>query len=793
MNHIYRIVWNTAQRAFVVVAENAKGKSKSTSSRSRVGLSFILLLILSPSAFAAPSGGQVSTGSGVISQHGSTTTIDQTSANLAINWQDFSVGTGETVRFNQPNSSAIVLNRVTGQNPSEILGSLHANGQVFVLNPNGVLFGAGSQVNVGGLVASTLSLSDADLNAGKFTFVGNGTHGTVVNRSSLNAAQAGYIALLAPDVRNEGTIIATRGSVALAAGDQVSLNLNNGSLLSFNIDKGAFNALAENRHLIEADGGQVLMSASASNDLSSAVVNNSGVIQARTLQNVAGVIRLIGDLKVGSVHVSGVLDASATNGGNGGMIETSAAHFTVANDTFITTQARNGNNGMWLIDPVDFTISAAGGDMTGAALSTALGLGNVTILSTSGAGGINGNINVNDVVSWNTNKLTLNAQNNININANLNGSGTASLALEYGQAALAAGNLSNYLINGAQINLSSGNNFSTKLGSNGVPIVFNVINDLVALRAMSTGLTGNYALGSNVDAIATAVGGQGFTPVGDKTVGFSGSFAGLGHAISNLAIKMGGIGGGTGFFGVTSAGSVVRDIGLVNAIIASGASESGLLIGNSRSTVFRAYTTGSLFSINLYDGGLIGYATGGSVSQSWSSASVTTNSVMAGGLIGLILGINVDNSYSTGNVTAAGISGGFSAVSWGNITNCYSTGVVSNGGPGGSGAFIPASQNFGILTNNYFNASVNPITSAASAGTGLTSAQMQVAANFVGFDFANIWYNFGGAAAAPVLNSFITNLYVTANSATSTYTGLGYAVSSKIICKRTTLFANQQQ
>jgi filamentous hemagglutinin family protein len=377
MNRIYRLVWNASLGVMVAVAENAKGQGKSGTGRKLVAAALSLAggLFLAPFALAGPVGGVVSAGAGSIAQAGTTTTINQSSANLAINWQGFSIGANETVRFNQPSASSIALNRVVGQSPSQILGSLSANGQVFVLNPNGVLFGKGSQVNVGGLVASTLSLADADLMAGKFMFTSpaNIPAGSVVNQGTLTAAQGGYIALLAPEVRNEGVISATLGTAVLAAGNKVTLNLNSNSLVSFSLDEGALNALADNKQLIKADGGQVFMSAKAANALSTAVVNNTGVIEAHTLQNRSGKIWLISDMGVGTTNVGGTLDASAPNGGDGGFIETSAAHVKIAEGTNITTTAVAGKSGEWLIDPVDFTIGGTGGSITDGTPGTASG------------------------------------------------------------------------------------------------------------------------------------------------------------------------------------------------------------------------------------------------------------------------------------------------------------------------------------------------------------------------------------------------------------------------------------
>ncbi len=551
MNRIYRLVWNATLGVMVAVAENAKGRGKSVSGRKLIAAALALTggALMLPPAMAGPTGGQVSAGTGAIAQAGLNTTITQTSQNLAINWQNFSIAANEAVRFNQPNASAIALNRVTSQNPSVILGSLSANGNVFVLNPNGVLFGAGAQVDVGGLVASTLNLSDANLMAGKLTFSSapGQSQGSVVNQGAINIAPGGYVALLAPEVRNEGVIIANQGTALLAAGDKITLNMNNGSLVSYSIDQGAINALAENKQLIQADGGHIVMSAKAADALTTAVVNNTGVIRARTMQNVGGTIRLMGDMKTGTVNVGGTLDASAPTGGNGGFIETSAAHVKVAKGAVITTAAAMGLKGTWLIDPVDFTIAASGGDITGTELALQLGLNNIVISTSSlfpvidpvtlvqlidpitslpvfydpkggatavtidpltgalspivdpilnaaiynlpanPANATTGNIYVNDGVAWAANKLTLNADNNIYINATMSASGTASLALEYGQANVNALNTSNYYVsNGAQVNLPAGQNFSTKLGYDGATTLYTVITDIgVAADATS--------------------------------------------------------------------------------------------------------------------------------------------------------------------------------------------------------------------------------------------------------------------------------------------------------------------
>ena len=243
---------------------------------------------------AGPHGGEISAGSGSIKEAGATLTVDQSSARLAINWQSFSVGSGESVVFNQPSSQSIALNRILGQSPSTIFGNLTANGQVFLLNPNGVLFGAGSQVDVGGILASTLALSDADFMAGRYTLSSTDDGGEVRNRGTIRAHDGGYVALAAPNVTNEGTISARLGTVALGAGDQVTLNIDGDALVGFSVDKAAVAALAQNRQLIQADGGTVILSASARDALLDDVVNTDGIIEARSINSDHGVIRLRG-------------------------------------------------------------------------------------------------------------------------------------------------------------------------------------------------------------------------------------------------------------------------------------------------------------------------------------------------------------------------------------------------------------------------------------------------------------------------------------------------------------------
>jgi filamentous hemagglutinin family protein len=447
MNRIYRSIWNDQTGTFVAASENAKSAGKATASRTGAlgdaarftlkTLAVSVMLSFGASVYALPAGGVVAAGGASIASGAGSTTITQSTPSAAINWQSFGVAAGETVQFVQPNSGSVALNRVIGSDPSSILGSLSANGKVFLVNPNGILFGSGASVNVGGLVASTLAISDSNFMAGNYKFSGAGT-GAVVNQGTINAAEGGYVALLGANVSNQGVIVAKLGSVALAAGNAMTLDVAGDGLLNVTVDQGKVNALVENGGLIQADGGQVLMSTQAAGSLLQNAVNNTGVIQAQTLQNVNGTIKLLGSMQSGTVNVGGTLDASAPNGGNGGFIEASAAKVNIADNAKITTAAAQGLTGTFLIDPQDFTVgSGATDNMAGSTLSALLVTNSVTISTATGpdttvagtppvtnlntATPGNGDININEAVSWTATPspttLTLNAVRDVNLNA----------------------------------------------------------------------------------------------------------------------------------------------------------------------------------------------------------------------------------------------------------------------------------------------------------------------------------------------------------------------------------------
>lgn len=424
MNHIYRMIWSSSRGAFVAVSEVATSRSKAAGSGLVAGA-----LVLGASAAMAqglpagalPSGGQVTAGQASIQAQGNTMDIVQASQRAAINWQSFNIGSAATVNFVQPNAQAITLNRVVGNERAVIDGALNANGQVWILSAKGVLFNRGAQVNTGGLLATTMNISDEDFMAGRSTFQRNGSTGSVINLGTINAAEGGYVALLGQQVVNEGVITARLGTAVMAAGDQVSLNFNGSSLVGVTVERGVLDALVENKHAIVADGGLVVLTAKGLDEVMATVVNNTGEVRAQTIGEKEGRIYLLGTGAQDRVAVAGKLDASAPTRGNGGFVETSAARVSFAPDVQITTRSAQGQHGTWLIDPNDFTIAASGGDITGATLAANLANNNVIIESVNGGTSGNGDIFVNDDVlktAGGDTTLTLKAERSISIQQN---------------------------------------------------------------------------------------------------------------------------------------------------------------------------------------------------------------------------------------------------------------------------------------------------------------------------------------------------------------------------------------
>ncbi|WP_460836150.1 two-partner secretion domain-containing protein, partial [Massilia agri] len=281
------------------------------------------------SAQAAPTSPQVVAGQATFSQQGNVFSITNTPGAI-INWQSFNVNAGEVTRFTQQGSDSAVLNRIVGQDPSRILGALQSNGKVFLINPNGIVFGQGARVDVNGLVASTLNISDSDFLAGKKTFTAGSTAGAVRNDGAITTPGGGKVFLVAPSVENNGIITAPNGEVVLAAGRSVKLVDSNNPDLDVVVSAPQDRAI--NLGQVVSSGGRI--------GIYGALVNQRGVVNANSAvvgENGKIVLKASGDtvLEAGSV-------TSATGAGKGGEIQLLGTRVGIGGNALVDASGAQG-------------------------------------------------------------------------------------------------------------------------------------------------------------------------------------------------------------------------------------------------------------------------------------------------------------------------------------------------------------------------------------------------------------------------------------------------------------------
>ena len=540
-----------------------------------LGLAGAGLLLAGGSANANPQGGQITAGSATIGNSSpAQLDVTQSTDRAVIDWQSFNIAVGERTQFHQPAASSWTLNRVNAPNPSTIAGYLGANGSLVLVNPSGVVFTKGSQVNVNSIIATPSGISNANFMAGKMRFDQPGNpNARVENAGTITVAQKGLAALVAPSVANSGLIQAKLGKVVLAGAATYTLDFYGDGLINFDVgpkvatvpvgpDGKPVKSLVSNTGTIDAPGGTVILTADAVSGILENVIDSPGTISARTTTSPAGTVsfgdikidagdgnqaRLAGTLDVsaqavglrggtavvtggsvrltdtarinargpaggGNVRIGGgphgadttvrnaqktvidagaVIDASATdngnggnvavwsdgsttfngaiyakggpNGGNGGWVETSGHTLAIASSAVVDASAPAGSAGTWLLDPTDLTVTAASNNIndsgSGGATDTispsaspatvanttiqnALNTGNggsgsnviLTTIGSPNSGVETGAITVNAGIGWDTPRtLTLNAAGNVSINAAISGANASSvLALSAG-------------------------------------------------------------------------------------------------------------------------------------------------------------------------------------------------------------------------------------------------------------------------------------------------------------------------------------------------------------------------
>ncbi len=754
MNKTYSLIWNDAQGAWQVACERVRRRGKSSTRARVVAMVALLAGGAATSANALPTGEKIISGKGDIHRYdnGQQMSVNQHSDKLVTDWQTFNIDKGERVTFNQPSAASIALNRVVGQDGSAIYGNLDANGRVFLVNPNGILFGKNAQINVGGLVATTLDISNEDFDAGRYRFSGQ-SPSEVQNFGNLVAADGGAIALLGAKVVNKGIVQAQMGTVALGAGSDATLNFDGSKLLSVQIDQGIVNALVSNEQLLRADGGQVLMSAKTADTLLRTVVNNQGVIEARTLRNAAGRISLDGH-DAGTVNVAGVLNASATTPGNGGMVETRGADVKVALGAMVDTRATNGRVGTWRIASSDVSVKAGAnqpGTIVADTLSRNLATTDVELVAERGQ------LSVDGPVTWASgNRLTLaSRQGDVSVNGALRATGAnARLAIDAKQnvriaapIALTGANalltldygVAHSLSGGAAVTLSgAGAGFE----SNGYR--YTVVQNLQQLQAVDANLDGLYVLGN--DIAGSYYYGTAFKTIGSGA-SFAGVFDGLGNTISNLTIASsnayaGLFGRNTGTLAnlnlkslrvsaasgvgpVAIGGLVGENAGKISNVTATGMQVSagasrnnalGGMVGINSGEISRTSYSGSVTGNSMSDavGGLVGEnrldQLAGIVSDSESNATVSggaSNRASIGGLVGVNRGGEILRSTSRGttsgttsgyNLAGVNVGGLVGANLLGKIVDGSALGRVTGGSSGTAGGFV--GNNTGTITGS---------------------------------------------------------------------------------------------
>src|ERR1700722_871623 len=330
-----------------------------------------------------PQGGAVVGGSATIgTPTNNALTITQSSPNAIVNWNSFSIGAPNTVIFNQPSSTSAILNRVTGNTPSTIAGTLSANGQVYLVNPNGIAITSSGTVNVaGGFVASTLTISDADFLAGRRTFIGTGSSAAVSNAGHINVGSGGFMALLGGTVSNAGRIRVPLGRVGLGSGESITLDLSGDGFMQVAVPTAAtakkHRALVDVSGRIATVGGSIELKAATVKQAIRDVVNVSGSLSARSISGHPGAIVLNGGAG-GNVNVAGRLNVSAVRyakATKGGTIAVAGHSVTIADKASIKATSTSARGGAISVTGATVAVGAAVFDASGATGGGAIFIG----------------------------------------------------------------------------------------------------------------------------------------------------------------------------------------------------------------------------------------------------------------------------------------------------------------------------------------------------------------------------------------------------------------------------------
>lgn len=692
-------------------------------------ISFCLLVASSP-LLANPAGGDVVAGSASI-DYGTTTIITQYSDKAIVNWQDFSINQNETTQFVQPSSQSIILNRVVGGNASQIMGNLKANGQVLLVNPNGVIFGPNSHLDVAGLIASTANINNEDFMSGNYRFSNAPDNSTIINQGHITVAQAGYAGLVAPNVQNQGIIEANLGKVSLASGTTFTVDLYGDDLITLDASALVKQGYVGNEGLIKAQGGKIMLTIAATDDLIENLINMEGYIDASTVSNQTGKIVLMG-ADHSTIQVAGVLDVSGKSSDEtGGVIQLSGHYVTLMNGSILDASGAIGggniNVGSNAYNHTQFIYAAQGSYITVDSISSG-NAGNAIILA--------------DQSTWFYGGISAKAQGLTGHDGLVETSG---LYLDVSGIDIAAGE---WLIDPYNITISES---STSGGSfSGNPYTFTPTttstiqaSDLntalagsanVIITTTGAGLdVGNITFSNNLTAINWS-GSNSLTFLADNDIIFSvpGAIAkSSGTGVLNLRADSDSAGGGT----VTFSGNTISSTGAVNIFYNPSAyttptNYSGNVTGVTPTAYMLINTPAQLQAVNTNTSGV--YALGKTIDM--TAVAFTPITSFNGNFYG--------NNYSIDNLTIAGAGnniGLFTLVTGGIINNI----TLENANISNTGTF------------SYLGAVIGRMTGGTLTGTFTTSGTV------TGNNTSNVGGIVGGFEGGTLSATMTNNINVT--------------------------------
>lgn len=684
----------------------------------------------SAAAGTLPTNGTFVAGAGTIGTSGSAMTIDQKGSRGVIDWSQFSIGRGNRVSFN--NGTGATLNRVTGGDPSVILGALSATGSVYLINPQGIVVGPGGKITTGGsFVASTLDTCNCTFMKGNMpTFKGDSS-ASVVNLGTIGSTGGDVYLLARSSVVNAGKIRAPKGVAGLATGADIFLgDASSGQPVYVQTGSGGsvinFGSVRAAQVSLQAADGNIF-----------AFAGNHASIRATGTATRDGHVWLVAD--TGNVSLHGPIEARNADG-SGGTVDVDARTLSFNNGTLVKAK-------QWNITTPAFAVDGA----AAGALQRSLNKGTSIGVTTTADDGASGDIDIASSLQWRgAGSLTLSAYRSLTIEA-----GTTLANRGTGNVTLRAD--ANGLDNGASVTNLGTIDWSKSLGNVAafydmnrtytpgtqtantawVPAPMSglrdqitgyaLVNSYTDLQNVAKNLSGNYALGTDIDASAST--DRNYVPLGNVDTPFSGQFNGLGQRINNLSIYQSVAGdhgehgmvlqtqGLFGFIGPTGLVSNLGVSGIGNGNGYGQYAAYGLLAGINEGTIARANTSGytSVFSGFAYAsivGGLVG-ENRGTISRSSSSVSIDSEGDN-GGLVGdNAAGATISQSFATGAVNAFAHSsggGGLVGSNEGTVTQSYATGNVSFNpdycGPNAEQACMPGAAglvgaNTGTITQSF--------------------------------------------------------------------------------------------